>query len=141
MLIETAIQLIGNIVYKPGWRIEARDNSKRFQDSICITITYPATNSDRSEAAAGFPSPIPPDGARASFCISVAALDDVRLYAGLVQVIMHIEEHEAREFLRIKPTYWAPFHPHNTDGIAAWATVTNKPVDIQRHIDFTFGLI
>jgi hypothetical protein len=138
---DTAIQLIDNLVYKPGWIFEARDNSKRFQDSICLTVTYPAMNSDREEAAAGFPTPIPPNGARASFNIPIHDADDMKLYRHVVQVIMWIEEHEAREFLRVKPSYWAPFHPHNSGGIENWANAIGRSVELVRQADFTFGLV
>lgn len=139
MDIQTAIDLISQITYKPGWIITSRDNSKRFESSICVDITYPATNSDRSEAP-DYSTPILPNGARASFAVMVNKLDNVALYAAICQFIMTIEEHEMREFFRINPTYWAPFHPHKTDGMARWAAMHDIPVHIQTYKDMTFGL-
>lgn len=140
MRVDTAISLIKSLVYKPGWIFEPTDNTKRFESSICLKVTYPATNSDREEAAAGFPTPIPPRGAYASFVIMTEGMDDVRLYGAIAEILMAIEEHEMREFLRTAPTYWSPFHPHNTDGIRRWAEVTGRDYKAVLQSDTSFGL-
>lgn len=140
MTPEAAIQLISGICYKPGWIITATDNSKRFESSICVHITYPATNSDRSEAPA-YNTPIPPNGARAAFTIMCENLDDIGLYYQLAQKILCVEIHEMREFLRISPTWWAPFHPHNSGGIRTWAEMSGIPLDVAIMQDVTFGLV
>lgn len=139
MDISTAITLIQGITYKPGWNISGHDNTKRFEGCIRVDFVYPATNSDRSEAPA-YSTPIPPNGARASFAVIVSTLDDVQLYRAICQLIMTIEEHEMREFFRINPTYWAPFHPHKSDGITRWADNSDTPRHIQQYRDMTFGL-
>jgi len=139
MDITTAITLIEQITYKPGWIITAKDNSKRFEGSICVDFVYPATNSDRAEAP-DYSTPIPPNGARASFALMLGDHDAMWLYHAITTFIMTIEEHEMREFFRISPTYWAPFHPHNYGGIGHWASVRGEPEHIVRYRDMTFGL-
>lgn len=149
MNTDTAIALIGNMVYKPGWEFTAEDNTGRFEGSIKLTVRYPCVDSNRDRAAAGYPetdesgtATMRPDGkARASYVLMVCDCDDdVALWHLVAQMIMNIEEHEMREFLRITPTYWAPFHPHRSDGMKRWAAVTGKPVEHIVATDLTFGL-
>ena len=122
MKVETAIALIGTLVYKPGWTIEAVDHRHRHEDCIKIQVTYPAKRSERELASRGYPDDID-DGARASFVVLVGDIqEDCELYRRLLDCILSIEEHEAREFLRIKPSYWAPFHPHLIDGMKRWGS-------------------
>jgi hypothetical protein len=146
--VDTAIALIGHLVYKPGWRFEPEDNRQRFENSIKVTIWYTATDSGRDHARDGYPDAesdgtptIRPGGqARMSTVIMLDGLDNVSLYGELMSVILEIEEHEAREFLRVKPSYWAPFHPHQTDGMCRLAAVSGKsPADVRR-ADLAFGL-
>lgn len=59
----------------------------------------------------------------------------------MAHILMVIEEHEMREFLRIAPTYWAPFHPHHTDGIRRWIGSANVASEWQMVIpDMHFGI-
>jgi hypothetical protein len=131
MRVDSAVELINNLVYKPGWKIEATAATKRYEGTIKVKVTYPAFNSDRDEAPGGYSNFIDPDGAYASFNIICEDCDDVSLYRKLLETIMVIEEHEAREFLRVVPTYWAPFHPHRVDGMKRFGKVEH---------DLTFGL-
>lgn len=130
MRVETAIALIENLVYKPGWTFEVESYCHRFEESVKVTVCCDTYRSEREEAADGYPSPIRP---RASFCILVGDLDnDVDLYRALMDTIVCYETHEAREFLRVKPTLWAPFHPHRVDGQKRWGT---------QAADLTFGMV
>jgi hypothetical protein len=129
VFVQTAIDLIGQIVYKPEWVFEATDHTKRYEGTVCLKITYPAQMSEREEAPAGYPTRINP---YATFAIMVGDCDDAAcLYRRVLDVILLIEAHEAREFMRITPTFWAPFHPHTIDGMQRWGTVEH---------DLTFGL-
>lgn len=67
-------------------------------------------------------------------------LDDIGLYYRIARIVMEVEEHEMREFLRISPTMWAPFHPHNTGGIRTWAKMSGIDHDAAIARDVTFGL-
>lgn len=117
MRVESAITLIGNIVYKPGWRFEATDHTHRFENAISVRVTYPAHESNRDQAPDGYPLENEP---YATFPIMVGDMDDAELYRAITHVIQLIDAHEMREFLRVGPTHWAPFHPHNADGIRRW---------------------
>lgn len=120
MQVTTAMALIENLAYKPGWEFEVRDNSHRFEESIVVTMCCDTFQSERADAAEGYPNAIRP---RASFCIMVGQFaDDCELYRALMEKVICYETHEAREFLRVKPTMWAPFHPHKVDGQHRWGT-------------------
>ena len=130
MKVPTAIALIANLVYKPGWTMETEDYSHRHEDGVKVTLCCDTYRSEREEAEEGYPSPIRP---RASFCILVGDLEtDVDLYRALMDKIIEYEVHEAREFLRVKPTLWAPFHPHKADGQKRWGNPA---------ADLAFGMV
>lgn len=124
------------MMYKPGWSFTATDHSKRFEGSICLRVEYPARETSRDDAFEGYPNENRP---YATFPIVVRDLDDSGLYYAILKVIMSIEEHEAREFLRIRPTGWAPFHPHAIDGMRRWREACNCPAE-QLESDLQFGI-
>lgn len=134
MFISTAIELVSQLVYKPGYMFSAEDHSRRFEGSILLRIDYHAPASERGEA---------PEYGReidtyATFPLVVRDCDDIDLYRAIIDCIMQIEEHEAREFLRVSPTMWAPFHPHNIDGMKRWQA---KQIMSPRLIDdLKFGI-
>lgn len=120
MNVATAQQLIAAAIYKPGWRIWAEDHSNRFEDCICLNFEYPARSANREEAP-DYPTEIM---AKARFPMMVGDVADaIELYRQVLLVIINIEAHEAREFLRLGPTMWAPFHPHRKDGMKRWGDV------------------
>lgn len=126
MHVSTAIALIENLVFKPGWSFAATDHSSRFEGTICVRITQQTFKSEREEAPGGYCTPISPYG---DFPIVVGAMTDVTdLCFALLGCIASFDSHEAREFLRVKPSYWSPFHPHTTEGMERWAERTNTPV-------------
>lgn len=159
MYIDTAKALISQMVYKPGWEFEAQDATSRFENAVVVTIWYPCPDSNRDNAMKGYPDVEPcnvvkggkeieagtptirPEGkAKASFTLMIGDADDTKLYYMLSTAIMKIEEHEMREFMRTKPTFWAPFHPHRTDGMKRWAEMSNREfADVQMG-DLTFGI-
>lgn len=121
MRIDTAIRILSDMIYKPGWIFEVTDHESRFEGTVNVKITYPAMDSGEQNAPE-YTVPVP-GGARASFPIIVGDLadhDTETLFTRLVHVIMKIEEHEAREFLRVWPSKLAPLHPHTIDGMRAW---------------------
>lgn len=131
MHVATAIRLIDGVIYKPGWKFTADDHTKRFEGAVLVHVVYPAQNSDRPEAP-DYTTPIS-GGARASFPVLVGDLvDELGLYRRLLEMLLHVEEHEAREFFRVEPTMWAPFHPHNIDGMMRWGAGVER--------DLTFGI-
>jgi len=116
MRVDSAIELINNLCYKPDWKITATDHTNRFESAIIVKIDYPARNSDM-ELAPDYKEEIM---TYATFPLVVATCDDVSLYRQVADVLMKIECHEMREFLRVRPTYWAPFNPHRVDGMTRW---------------------
>jgi hypothetical protein len=115
---DTAIKLINNMVYKKGWKFEASSHCHRYENTISVKVTYPAVDSGRPNAEIGYSGHEILGGAYAYFPVMLDRCDSVeRLYACIIKMVMEIEMHEAREFLRSGDTYWAPFHPHNTDGM------------------------
>lgn len=134
MNVASAVELINNsLVYKPGWTFTATDHTNRFEDTIVVRVDYPALNSNRDQAADGYQQEIQ---TYASFPLVVRDCTDEDLFFQVLTAIGKIELHEAREFLRLKPTMWAPFHPHNVDGMKRWSARTgDRMVD-----DLQFGI-
>ena len=128
MKVKSALDLINAIVYKPGWRISATDHRDRFEGSIIVRIDYPARNSNRDQAANGYPAEI---RTYAKFPLIVKDCTDIDLWRKIVWKIIEIETHETREFFRVQPSLWAPFHPHRIDGMKRWGT---------EEIDLMFGI-
>lgn len=116
MEVDSAIDLINSLIYKPGWRISAKDHQGRFEGTVAVKIDYPAQNTNRDQAP-DYPENIE---TYASFPLVVGDCDDECLYRRVLDEIMKIELHEAREYLRVQPTLWAPFHPHRIDGMKRW---------------------
>lgn len=131
LTVDDAVNLINTVVFLPEWTFEAESFVKRFQDAVKIHVTYEARNSDRDKAPE-YAEWIP-GGARADFVIHVAdcSTPDDLMRKLITEVIMPIQEHEAREFLRYPDTLVAPFHPHNYDTMTAWGT---------RDYDLKFGV-
>ena len=128
MKMTDACDLINHrLVYKPGWRFEAEPHVPRFPGQVKVTVHYPAQNSNLPDAKLGYPVSIV---TYAKFPIEVNTLGDkydvLRL---LVEKVMEIELHEAREFLRLPEDDWkAPFHPHSVTGISRWGAPAQSDV-------------
>lgn len=135
METRSAIELVNNLVYRPGWTIEATDYTKRFEGSIMVKFTFPAFHTEREHARNGYPSHT--DSSWAQFPIMVGdCIDDCELYGRVLDCIRDLEMHEAREFLRVQPTMWAPFHPHRMDGMKRWSERNGTPVSD----DYRYGV-
>ncbi len=138
MDIASATQLVDNLVFFPGWEFKASDHSKRFEGTISVRVEYPSCETSRERAAEGYPETNKP---YVNVPIVVRDLDDIGLYRALIAVAMEIAEHEFREALRVKPTLWAPFHPHQIDGMRRWQEGSAQ-MDASTHLrgDLQFGL-
>jgi hypothetical protein len=122
MEVSSAIALVEQVIYQPGWRFSATDHTNRFEGAICVRIDYPARDS-KKEYAPAYEKEIL---TYASFPLIVLDCDEEALFASLVFAIEEINQHETREFFRVAPTFWAPFHPHRIDGMRRWQRVRNK---------------
>lgn len=129
MNVSSAVELVNRLVFLPEWQITAEDHQNRFEGSIVVNFVYQARRSER-ELAPQYLEFVP-GGAKASFPLVVSDLDEIGLYRAVLGLIMEVWEHESREFLRVAPTNWAPFHPHRADGMARFG---------QPERDLHFGL-
>lgn len=118
MNIDTARHLIEGVTFWPEWKFEVCDHCHRFENSISVKITYPAQDTGRENAATGYTCDEIEGGAKANYVIMLDRITcDEDLYAELLRCINDIRLHEDREALRAGTTHWAPFHPHQTDGM------------------------
>ena len=125
MDVESAIKVVNELIYKPGWQFTATDHTNRFANSIKVRISYPARNSNRECA----PLYLEEIETYATFAFNVEQLDAIGICREMLSALIEIETHEAREFLRFPDSLDAPFHPHNLDGMLRWGNV-------QRDIQF-----
>lgn len=126
MDIQSALKLVNeSLVYKPEWKFTAEDHSNRFEGTITVRVDYPARNSNRDQAENGYPEEIM---TYAVFPLVVVDCDVESLTYKILESIIKIEAHEAREFLRVEPTMWAPYHPHRVDGMKRWSARTGEPL-------------
>lgn len=141
MRVDTAIALIDQLVYKPGYTLTAEDHTKRFEGTVKVTLHYEAPETGRENAADGYPEII---NTYAVFPIAVADLTGPSaaacLYRRVLDAILEVEAHEAREALRVQPTLWAPFHPHQLDGIDLWSSTASSTQRPELLRDFQFGI-
>lgn len=121
MDVSSAVSIINEeLVYAPGWTITAEDFSHRFENTIRVNVNYPACQTNRDQAREGYPMLLHAD---ASFLMVCDCNELTTLLRKLLdEVILVILEREAREMLRVKPTFWAPFHPHKIGGMQAWGS-------------------
>lgn len=133
METSSAVQLVKALKYKPGWTIDAESAESRFEGTIWVRFTFDTYRSERHLAALGYPEVV--KDLRTRFRVIVADVDDdAELYGRVLDAIVRLETHEAREFLRVAPTNWAPYHPHRVDGMKRWAKRTGEPIEA----DLTF---
>jgi hypothetical protein len=137
MQVQDALDHVNALVYKPKWRISATDHTKRFEGTIQVRIDYPAFNSNRDKAAEGYPEEIM---TYATFPLIVGDCDEFGLYLRIIKALIDIDTHEIREFLRLQPTYDAPFHPHRIDGMKRWAERNGLDVTASMAEDLKFGI-
>lgn len=122
MLTESAVNIINSsVVFMPGWKIRAEDFTSRHEGCVCLYIEYPGRESGRPGAFKGYPERNHP---RAAAMIQVGNFTDVtELHRAVLGKLIEFWTHEAREFYRVLPSGWAPFHPHQIDGMNRWGTV------------------
>ena len=109
----------------PNWSFMATDHTNRFEDAVRVRVEFPARASEREEAAKGYPTEF---CNHVEFPMIVANCNtaDELLFCIIINVLLRLQLHEMREFLRLKGTYWAPFHPHRHDGISRWAQMVRS---------------
>lgn len=120
MNVDTALRLIEQIDCGPNLCVEAEDYTRRHEGAIRLTTIVTTVGSEREQF--GNYKDAEPIDVRAQFVIIVTdCADDLELYRRvLTEALIPTLTHEIREFFRIKPTGWAPFHPHKIDGVDRW---------------------
>lgn len=124
MDVASACQMINeSLVFMPGWSWRAEDFTTRHEGTVCLYVEYPGRETARSEAPYGYPEHNRP---RAAMLLQVGNLSDqIALFRAVIEKFIAFWTHEARECFRVKPTFWAPFHPHKIDGMERWGDMTN----------------
>lgn len=122
MLVSSAVTIINeSVIFFPGWKIRAEDFTTRHEGCICLHIEGTSWETNRPEAMAGYPTVNHP---RVTVLLQVGNIaDDLELHRAVLGKLIDFMVHEAREAYRIKPTGWAPFHPHKIDGMNRWGEV------------------
>lgn len=135
MDVSVALDLINTqIVYKPEWTITAEDYSWRLQGAVLVHISFVAYSTDRQDARNGYKKVLEPLHNAFPIIVQDCTTEDDLLFK-LLKVIIALETHEAREFLRRKPTFDAPFHPHRVADQERWARYAGTPLSD----DLNFG--
>lgn len=125
-----AVTIINDkLVYLPGWIFTASDATHLHGGEIHVNVQYPGVKTDLAYAREGYPET---NVNFAGFFLTVEPLVDADALVRAVhdEIVDPINEHEARELLRLKPDYVAPLHPH---------TVAGREYYGDRHRDATFG--
>lgn len=139
MQVSTAVELIHQLIFFPGFEFKAYDHTDRFEGSVRVRIEYDAWNTNRETLRAGqYTETIK---TYAEFPLMVEDVsDEAVLYRRLMVVLMRLYEHEAREALRVRGTLWSPFHPHRIGGMRRWIETSNDDTLLDLSVDFTFGV-
>lgn len=132
MNVESACALLNNIEFKRNgadWKIHA-EPFERFEDAIILNIAYPVIDSSRDHWDTPIGEVQSDGNKKEQYYVSTrwvilagCCTDELGLYREFLDKVALIDSHEAREALRIKPTKWAPFHPHRTGGMERWGDV------------------
>lgn len=113
---QRAAELINKISYRPGWKIEAHYLSGL--PFVLVQAYVDTVNSDRDQALKGYPQKIVlgPDTVIDADLYGTPE----EIYRRILDWIIGLEVHEAREFFRVGPDMHAPFHPHREECERAW---------------------
>lgn len=137
MRVDTALALVNDgLALPPYWEVTAEDYTHRYEDTICLTVNITNARASERENQPDYATEVD-GGARAKFMVPVGDCEGVEDLVYRV-IVAFVEDftHEVREFVRLKHTGWAPFHPHQTDGIKRWSQAHGT--DVLR--DYKFGL-
>ena len=140
MQVHTALELINQLIFFPGFEFKAHDYTDRFEGSVKVRVEYDAWNTNRETVKdEHYTEQI---RTYAEFPLMVEDInDDAVLYRRLMGVLMRLYEHEAREALRVKGTQWSPFHPHKVGGMRRWLQTSQEGLLPDALLmDFTFGV-
>jgi hypothetical protein len=130
MNVQDAVNLVNKTTFRPGWRISARPyyGYYSYLNAIELDFEIDTVDTSRVDDAGRYTQKMTQRGGTE---FAVANLDGLGLLRGILDwVHAKYDEHEDREFLRVKQddgSWLAPFHPHRSDGDRAWA-LTERPL-------------
>jgi hypothetical protein len=130
MRVTEAIAIIEDLVFRPGWTLEARPayvldgdgfRVSRSWNKIEVSVTIETVDTNQQYAAGGYRKP---KTILDEFEVDVSLLDRDGLEYELLKGFAATHSHEDREFLRSRSNgYEARFHPHRTEGNRRWDAV------------------
>jgi len=120
MTPDQAVKILTEATWRPGMEIRASaEYPWSAIGSIVVEVVFHTYDSSYPDADGGYrvPRSVAPSGV-----LSVTGLDEEALLHTVLRMVREAQEHEDREFLRVKRDgrWVAPFHPHNTDTDQAW---------------------
>lgn len=134
MELSTAVTLINDAAFLPGWQIVAEDHTRRFGGTIKLSTVLDTVDTNRENVARdddGRPYFVHniDGGARAAFEVYVGDVQDrEQLALKVVDKLTEVFRHEAREALRWGDTLDASLHPHRPEGMSAHERLTGTPL-------------
>jgi len=141
MQASEAIKIIDEAAWRPGVKVSA-SQSFGYYGVIELEIIFDTYDSD--------PQFITEDGTytrRAKIgpqtMLNVSDLDEGQLLFKILEFIAYAQQHEDREFLRVKrgDNWVAPFHPHRNDGERLWARKgRGEALDTEDFVEFLRNL-
>lgn len=125
MQVPDALKLIEGVSYKPGWSFSAI-NYERNAGCVLLRVKYEVPNSD-VRYAPEYAEPVAPVPSMDFILSAFDCHTDTDVYGKVIECLLQVERHEAREFFAVNGTdYDKPFHPHTPTGTTNWAC--RKPV-------------
>ncbi len=120
MNVQDAVKLINSTTFRPGWMITA--SRSYTYGKIFVEFEIDTVDTSHVDDDGRYTRKMTQRG-DAEF--TVTHLDELSLLRRILDwAHMNYDEHEDREFLRVRQddgSWLAPFHPHRSDGILAWA--------------------
>ena len=121
----TAVKIINNLKFMPGWSFDAIDAGN---ETVMARVLIETVNSNRDQARLGYPQKVTLERGSVIHPQDYATADD--LSAAVFTWLTEIWLHEAREFLRLGSDYLrAPFHPHKLSGENAWDSLITQTAE------------
>lgn len=118
-----ACDLVNSLLIKPGWKVTAQPWQQRHESSIRLHVEFEAQDTS-----------YPPDYPHHMTVVGDYALmtgdcrDGYDVLRKVLGIILSIEEHEWREWLKLgeEHDYRPPFHPHTDEGMIRWAHLGHR---------------
>jgi hypothetical protein len=131
MRTQEAIHAINDAIWRPGVQVRATPYQPLgyelpgYTSLIMVEVIFDTYDSSYVNDAGDYTrkAKIAPEG-----LVDVRELTEETLLYRVLQMVGEAQEHEDREFLRVRRNgqWTAPFHPHNRDGQQLWDSQGRK---------------